>query len=287
MANKKNNTKAVENVSRETSVHGTTNNVGQEIEKIAPSETEVVSCTMTEEEHQARKERIIEIQEKCLRGSWDMMVEIASAKSRKEQTLDGYSESEGDFEKWALEQFGIKSTQVRQYVRVLETYGRLADNGEYTLEEKYKRYTREKLDIIQRHPQFKTRASFDALVDALGITPSTSEDILKELVREAKGLPAPQTKEKAKSSKADAEHVVTVEEVKETQLYKDTLETRDILLKWVSDIRAEAREVADSKDNKKAMEFVNKLIESFGEMEKSYNNVTRKEEPKAEEPKAE
>ena len=278
-------TEAVENVSRETSVHGTTNNVGQEIEKIAPSDTDVISCTMTEEEHKARKERIYEIQEKCLKGSWDMMVEIASAKERKEQTLDGYNETEADFEKWALEMFGIKSTQVRQYVRILTTYGKMDDKGEYTLEDKYKRYTREKLDIIQRHPQFKTRASFDTLTDSLGITPSTSEDVLKDLVREAKGLPAPQPKTKAKGNDNASEP--SVEDIKASDTFKVVDERRDILLKYVADLRTEARTVVDSKDEKLAMAFVIKLIDSFAEMESAYNNVGKAEEPKAEEPKAE
>lgn len=283
-------TEAVENVSRETSVSGTTNNVGQEITAMKPSEgdTDVISCTMTEEEHKARKERIYEIQEKCLKGSWDMMVEIASAKERKEQTLDGYNETEADFEKWALEMFGIKSTQVRQYVRILTTYGKMDDNGEYTLEDKYKRYTREKLDIIQRHPQFKTRASFDTLTDSLGITPSTSEDVLKELVREAKGLPAPQPKTKEPKAKGnDNASEPSVEDIKASDTFKVVDERRDILLKYVADLRTEAREVVDSKDEKLAMEFVIKLIDSFAEMESAYNNAGKAEEPKAEEPKAE
>ena len=292
---KKNNTKAVENNAVETEavetkvVSGTTNNVGQEISALKPSDGDVISCTMTEEEHKARKERIYEIQEKCLKGSWDMMVEIASAKERKEQTLDGYNETEADFEKWALEMFGIKSTQVRQYVRILTTYGKMDDKGEYTLEDKYKRYTREKLDIIQRHPQFKTRASFDTLTDSLGITPSTSEDILKDLVREAKGLPAPQlkTKDNAKTKNNDNASEPSVEDIKASDTYKVVDTRRDILLKYVADLRTEAKTVVESNDNNLAMAFVVKLIDSFAEMESAYNNVGKAEEPKAEEPKAE
>ena len=282
-------TKAVENVSSETSVSGTANNVGQEITALKPSEGDVISCTMTEEEHKARKERIYEIQEKCLKGSWDMMVEIASAKERKEQTLDGYNETEADFEKWALEMFGIKSTQVRQYVRILTTYGKMDDKGEYTLEDKYKRYTREKLDIIQRHPQFKTRASFDILTDSLGITPSTSEDVLKDLVREAKGLPTPtpKAKDNSKGKSKDEPSEPSVEDIKSSNTFKVVDERRDILLKYVADLRIEAKTVLESNDNRLAMAFVVKLIDSFAEMESAYNNVGKAEEPKAEEPKAE
>ena len=280
-------TEAAENASRETSISGTPNNVRQEISALKPSEGDVISCTMTEEEHKARKERIYEIQEKCLKGSWDMMVEIASAKERKEQTLDGYNETEADFEKWALEMFGIKSTQVRQYVRILTTYGKMDDKGEYTLEDKYKRYTREKLDIIQRHPQFKTRASFDTLTDSLGITPSTSEDVLKDLVREAKGLPAPQPKTSEPKPKNNKNSEPSVEDIKSSDTFKVVDERRDILLKYVADLRTEAKTVVESNDNNLAMAFVVKLIDSFAEMESAYNNVGKAEEPKAEEPKAE
>ena len=292
-------TKAVENVSRETSVSGTTNNVGQEINALEPSKVEVISCTMTEEEHKARKERIYEIQEKCLKGSWDMMVEIASAKERKEQTLDGYNETEADFEKWALEMFGIKSTQVRQYVRILTTYGKMDDKGEYTLEDKYKRYTREKLDIIQRHPQFKTRASFDTLTDSLGITPSTSEDVLKDLVREAKGLPAPQPKTSTKNNGAKNNNASepSIEDVKASTTYKTVVDKQALVMKLCSETYTKCNALVEKinsipngkKDPNIGIEAVALIvtyIEEFKAMETAYNNVG-KEEPKAEEPKAE
>ena len=292
-------TEAVENVSRETSVSGTANNVGQEISALEPSKGDVISCTMTEEEHKARKERIYEIQEKCLKGSWDMMVEIASAKERKEQTLDGYNETEADFEKWALEMFGIKSTQVRQYVRILTTYGKLDDKGEYTLEDKYKRYTREKLDIIQRHPKFKTRASFDTLTDSLGITPSTSEDVLKDLVREAKGLPAPQPKTSEPKTKGNnSVKEPSVEDIKASTTYKTVVDKQALVMKLCSETyikcNALVEKINSIPNGKKdpnigveAVALIVTYIEEFKAMESAYNNVGKAEEPKAEEPKAE
>ena len=70
MANKVTENKA-------TNVKGSTNNVGQEIVKQAPT-TEVVNCTMTEEEHKARVERITTKMEQGLKLSWDIIVDITT-----------------------------------------------------------------------------------------------------------------------------------------------------------------------------------------------------------------
>ena len=283
MAKNNKNTKVeetkVEDVSRETSAPNT-NNVGQEIQPLGASN--VVTCTMTEEEHKARVDRIHEKQAQGLKISWDIMVDITSAKERKEQALDGYDETEKGFEEWCQTMFNIKSTQVRQAVRVLSVYGKVDDKGEWYLEDKYKRYTKEKLDIIQRHPKFTTKANFDNLVDALGITPATSEEILKTLVREAKGLPEPTPKDNTKKSQKTEETKVepTTEEIKATVTYQNIESKRDILLKYVADLRVEAKTIADSKDEKLAMAFVVKLIDSFEEMESSYNSVGK--EPQSE-----
>lgn len=182
MANKVTENKA-------TNVKGSLNNVGHEIVKQAPS-TEVISCTMTEIEHKARIERITTKMEQGLKLSWDIVVDITSAKERNEQELDGYTSSTEDFNKWANDLFGMGETQIKQAVRLIKFYGSIDEKGEYTLEDKYKRYNKEKLDIIQRLLNVKklTKAGFDETVEALGIMPSTSESILKEMVKQAKGI---------------------------------------------------------------------------------------------------
>ena len=279
--NVKANTKVEETtpkVEETTTVSGTTNNVGQEIAPIQPSD--VISCTMTEDEHKERKERIFNKMEQGLRLSWDIMVDITSAKERKEQTLDGYEETEEAFNQWCDDTFGMKSTQVKQAVRVLTTYGKVDDKGEWSLEDKYKRYTKEKLDIIQRHPQFKTKVDFDAIVEACGITPATSEKALKELVREAKGLPAPQPKTKTNTTpkSEEAKTEPTTEAIKSSEVYKHVEDTRDVVMKFASDMLVEANKVFESKDDKLAMVFVTRFIEAFKDMENEYNNVGKETE---------
>lgn len=281
MANKtvsKENTNK-ENVSRETLVKGTTNNAGQEIKNLAPS-ADVISCTMTEEEHHARVERIHNKMEQGLRLSWDILVDITSAKERKEQTLDGYSDSTEDFNKWAMELFGMGETQVKQASRLIGFYGSIDDKGEYSLDDKYKRYTKEKLDIIQRIPQLKTKAQFDEVTESLGIMPSTSEGVLKQIVREAKGLPekVEKTEEEKKAEKEAKQTAKDVKEIKESRPYIELESKRNTLQEFITNMRVEAKKVADSKDNKLAMAFVLKFIEGFNDMEKTYNEIGKNNE---------
>lgn len=268
-----NNTKEIKETKE---VKGMTNNVGQEIAKQAPS-TDVISCTMTDEEHKARVERIHTKMEQGLRLSWDIIVDIASAKERNEQELDGYTKSAEDFNKWANELFGMGETQIKQAVRLVGFYGSIDNKGEYTLDDKYKRYTKEKLDIIQRIPQLKTKAQFDEVVDTFGIMPSTSEGVLKEIVREAKGLPqkdeTEETKDNKKSKKSEKISVDDIKAIKDTEVYKVSEDKRALMSTFITNMREEAMKVKDSKDNKLAMAFVVKFIDSFNEMEKTYNEV--------------
>ena len=281
MANKevKNNNKVVEeakNVSRETIVKqeeakGTQNNAGQEIEKLQPSEI-VTTCTMTNEEHEARKTRIREKQEQGLRLSWDIMADIVSANERHEHTLDGYEDTAKGFLEWANTEFSIGDTQVKQAIRIMGVYGTIDDKGEYTIEEKYKRYTKEKLDIIQRFPAFKTKSNFDDIVESLGIMPSTSEGVLKEMVREAKGLPAPADNKDDKDNKDTKKDAKTLQkELDGVQADKNRLERlHNVESKTIGDIvlilnnekvsdkdfRQKVREIIDAmgKDEKKETE---------------------------------
>ena len=230
---------------------------------------------MTEEEHHARVERIHSKMEQGLRLSWDILVDITSAKERKEQTLDGYSDSTEDFNKWAMELFGMGETQIKQASRLIGFYGSIDDKGEYSLDDKYKRYTKEKLDIIQRIPQLRTKAQFDEVTESLGIMPSTSEGVLKQIVREAKGLPEKEEKttEQKQAEKEAKQTVKDVKEIKDSKPYKEIEAKRDTLQDFITNMRVEAKKVADSKDNKLAMALVVKFIEGFNDMEKAYNEI--------------
>ena len=263
------------NVSRETSVKGTNNNVGQEIKPVKPSEV-VATCTMTEEEHKARVNMIYEMQARGIQCEWTIMASITSAKERKEQTLDGYGDSEADFNKWVGDLFEIKDTQVKQMSRIMHVYGTLADNGEWSIAEKFTRYSKEKLDIIQSFPQFKTKANFDELVDALGITPATSCAVLKTLRAEAKGITQKEepTKKEAEASETTEKTMSTkeVKEIKDSEPYKELDRKKDIMLKFISEHAVEAKKVADSKKNELAMAFVVKFLDDFKALEQEYQN---------------
>lgn len=280
MANK-NNTVNKDN----TTVKGTANNVGQEITKQKPS-ADVISCTMTEEEHQARVERIHTKMEQGLRLSWDIIVDIASAKERNEQELDGYTKSADDFNKWANELFGMGETQVKQAIRLVGFYGSIDDKGEYTLDDKYKRFTKEKLDIIQRIPQLKTKAQFDEVCDTFGIMPNTSEGVLKEIVKEAKGITDKgDSKEDKEAKKQKKEKEQTTAEIKSSVEYKELESKRDILLKFTGDyytkVHAYCEKVrALKKDEPLSTDAITEMValflsyeRDFKEVEKEYNGV--------------
>ena len=280
MANK-NNTVNKDN----TTVKGTVNNVGQEISKQAPS-VDVISCTMTNEEHKARVERIHTKMEQGLRLSWDIIVDIASAKERNEQELDGYTKSADDFNKWANELFGMGETQVKQAIRLVGFYGSIDDKGEYSIDDKYKRFTKEKLDIIQRIPQLKTKAQFDDVCETFGIMPNTSEGVLKEIVKEAKGITDKTDSAEDKAAKKEKkEKEQTTEQIKSSVEYKTLESKRDILLKFTGDyytkVHAYCEKVrALKKDEPLSTDAITEMVaiflsyeRDFKEVEKEYNGV--------------
>ena len=240
MANKEvKNTKAVEEtkaVVKQEEVKGTPNNAGQEIEKLTPSEV-VTTCTMTNEEHEARKQRIHDKMEQGLRLSWDIMADIVSANERHEHTLDGYEDTSEGFLKWANAEFSMGDTQVKQAIRIMGIYGSIDDKGEYTIDDKFKRYTKEKLDIIQRFPAFKTKSNFDDIVESLGIMPKTSEGVLKEMVREAKGLPAEKDN---KDNKDDKDNKDTKKDAKTLQKELDGVQADKNRLERLYNVESKA-----------------------------------------------
>ena len=243
-------------------VKGTKNNVGQEIQE--QKATEVITCTMTEEEHAARKERIRQAQSQGREAEFSIMVEIASAKERHEQELDGYDNTEKAFLQWANDEFELGDTQIKQAVRILGVYASVDDKGEYTLPDKFRRYSKEKLDLIQAFPQFKTRADFDALVESLGITPSTSCAVLKQLKNEAKGVETKDTKDSkdTKETKESKENV-SRETIEATPLF---IETKDSLT-LCRDFITEAYTHADDKD------FGKWFKTKFAEVERSLKTI--------------
>lgn len=279
MANKVTDKANTANKAQDTTnkVQGTTNNIGQEIKPVQAT-TDVVSCTMTDDEHKARKERIRTKMEQGLKLSWDIIVDITSAKQRHEQELDGYTKSSEDFLVWCASEFGMGATQVKQAVRLVAVYGSCDDKGEFTLEDKYKMYTKEKLDIIQRHPQFKGKSDFDYIVSHNDINPMTSENRLKEIVSVAKNgitdKQAEQSDTKAdKTQPKETEQDVQIKEL--TTTIETTNKKVDTLKNFIVKQATEAGKVLRSKDSKQAMQFVEKFLKEFERIEKEQNAITK------------
>ena len=244
-------------------VTGTKNNVGQEIAEAKAAE--VSTCTMTEDEHKARIERIRNAQAQGRDAEFSIMVEIASAKQRHEQELDGYANTEKAFLQWANDMFELGDTQIKQAVRILGVYASVDDKGEYTLPDKFRMYSKEKLDLIQAFPQFKTRADFDALVDALGITPATSCAVIKQLKAEAKGIETKTDEAKAetKEAKAEAKEKITREKIESTPLFIETKDSLTLCKDFIT--------LAYTKRNEK--DFGKWYEVQFKELEKSLKSI--------------
>ena len=283
MANKTNvNNTNENNVSRETSVKGMTNNVGQEIAPMQANEHEVVTTpTMTETEHEEHMNKMLGLYITANTSDVALKSEILTSYDKKEYVLDGYADNEDGFQKWAEDNFNIKKTQAKQLKRVIPIFGTKDSNGYWSIEEKYSVYGLEKLDRIQSHPKFKL-AQFDTFTEALGITDKTTVAELKIIVAEAKGKTKTEeskteeskTEEsKTEESKTEEKKLTTedVKEIKDSEPYKEMESKRDTLLKFVSEHITEAYKVKDSKDNKLAMAYVLKLIDDFEEMEKNYS----------------
>ena len=213
------------------------NNVKQEAKEMKPT-GEVVLCTMTEKEHEQRKEYILNAQARGREAEWAIMTALVSAKERHEQTLDGFDDTETGFNNWVMSLFEIKDTQVKQMIRIVRKYGDLADNGEWSVQPKFIAYGKEKLDIIQRHNAFKTKGDFDNIVTALDINPYTSTSIIRDLINQANGkaLPDKET-DKEQPTKEEKAAKKSEQEIKESDIYKEVVSVSDelhaFITKWL------------------------------------------------------
>ena len=265
------------NVSRETLVSGTENNVGQEIKAIG--QDIVTTPTMTEDEHKEHMEKMFNYGLQGRLADMSLKVEIKTAYDKKEHLLDGYDDTTKSFYKWAEDKFELKETQVKQAIRVIPIFGQLDDKGYWSMEDKFKVYGLEKLDRIQSHPKFKL-SDFDTFTEVLGITDKSTVADIKAIVAKAKGKgnddttgdnTTDTTGDNTTDTKKDSKKI-DISQVKSSEAYKELDNKRDILLKFVSEHIVEANKIIESKNNEVAMAYVVKLVEDFKNMEKEYNN---------------
>ena len=266
------------NVSRETSIQGSTNNVGQEIK--AMGQDVVTTPTMTEEEHKNHMETMYKYGLQGRIADMSLKVEIKTAYDKKEHLLDGYDDTTKAFYKWAEDKFELKETQVKQAIRVIPIFGKIDDKGYWSMEDKYKVYGLEKLDRIQSHPKFKL-SDFDSFTEVLGISEKSTVADIKAIVARAKGKEdttgttgttdtTDTTGTKAKDTKP-----LDISAIKSSDAYKEVDAKRDMLLAFISDHMVEAKKIVESKKNDLAMAYVVKLLDDFKTLESDYQNVNK------------
>ena len=286
-----------DNVSRETSVSGTENNVGQEIK--AMGQDIVSTPTMTEDEHKEHMEKMFNYGLQGRLADMSLKVEIKTAYDKKEHLLDGYDDTTKSFYKWAEDKFELKETQVKQAIRVIPIFGQLDDKGYWSMEDKFKAYGLEKLDRIQSHPKFKL-SDFDTFTEVLGITDKSTVADIKAIVAKAKGKgnddttgdnttdttgdnTTDTTGDNTTGTKKDTKKI-DISQVKSSEAYKELDSKRDMLLKFVVEYRTRFKE------NREAVEKLNEgddiselaancmaiafsFLDDFEELEKTYNEV--------------
>lgn len=110
---------------------------------------------------------------------------IATLNFTKAYVLKGYA----SIEEYCETEYSIKKTQVNLALRIVSKYC-TEDNkrlGDFSIEDKFKDYGADKLDIIQKIDNFSID-NFDALVESLEITPKTTLADLKSIYRKSKGI---------------------------------------------------------------------------------------------------
>lgn len=133
---------------------------------------------------------------------------IASLNFSKAYVLKGYA----TIEEYCENEYSIKKTQVNLALRIVSKYC-TEDNkrvGHFTVEDKFKDYGADKLDIIQKMDNFSID-NFDTLVESLDINPKTTLTDLKTIYRKAKGIEekAPHEKNGSPATQEKEDNVTT------------------------------------------------------------------------------
>ena len=176
---------------------------------------------------------------------------------------------------FAEKELDLKLTdkQLKNYVRLVNIYGEKQEDGTYTIADKFVAYGIDKLDRIQTHPDFHSRADFDAIIKATGINPFTSAtDIrailgrLKDKDYDKKLEDKKQEAEDKKQERTTKEEKLNAEVSKLTADVKAEREKTDTLKTWVVKFYGYA------KDNKMPdKKFREAFIEEFEKLEKDVN----------------
>lgn len=279
MSNAKNKnveTKANETVETKATQSGQpdTNNVGQSIEKLGAKETTEVGETVsiesptkvTKEQYEAIVTKGQTIVKALLSNQLELAVfcvENDENMAYKVPTTETGAQKYNDVSEWLNAEFGISKTMktIGAYAKVIHIFGIKDKDGHYMLDEKYKKYSIQKLDEIQRLPDFKTRTDLEKLEAESGIYPEMSLTDLREVLAKRKeDSLTEEQKQKRDEKKAEAKKKA---EKKKTE---------------VEDLKHEVETVKD--DRQLLFEFITRWY-GYSKDEKMTDKDFRKEYTKA------
>lgn len=135
---------------------------------------------------------------------------------------------------FAEKELDLKLTdkQLKNYVRLVNIYGEKQEDGTYTIADKFVAYGIDKLDRIQTHPDFHSRADFDDIIKSTGINPFTSATDIRTILGRLKDKDYDKKLEDKKQEAEDKKQErITKEEklnAEVSKLTEDIKEERDL-----------------------------------------------------------
>lgn len=187
---------------------------------------------------------------------------------------------------FAEKELDLKLTdkQLKNYVRLVNIYGEKQEDGTYLIADKFVAYGIDKLDRIQTHPDFHSRADFDAIIKATGINPFTSATDIRAILGRIKDADYDKKLEDKKQEQKDKKQERTTKEEKltnEVNTLKEGIkverEATDNLRQWI------VRFYGYSKDAKMTdKEFRDSFKTEFEKLDRqTANEVKEKQEAKS------
>lgn len=292
MANKINS--KVETNKINSKVSGQQDNTGKEIQKQGPtidSEVgEVVSIetptTLSDEQYNAVIEQGKNIVKAMLLNDLEKAVYCVETNERgawKKPLNEHGAQKYNDVSEWLKSEIGLEVSvkTINNYAKAVHIFAVKDKDGHYTMDDKYKAYSIQKLDEIQRLPDFKTRNDLERYEKDLGIYPEMSVSTLRGVLsdyKESQLTSEQKEKREAKKEEAKQKREAKKNEV-ETLTHKvETLKDdknlmREFITRW---FRYANDKMMSDKD------FRAKYIEAVKEISKYYSDILeeRKEETK-------
>lgn len=178
--------------------------------KINETTVALPKASMTEDNLKKIEARIDTVFSTARRSTVDICECVGTIAKYNGFALLGYA----TIKEYCLDKYGIKDTQSKQMVRIFDRYAEPNGDGSgYSVPKDLKEFGAEKLDIIQRFPQFPKQGNVTDLaretIKALGLTPNDNVQSFKSALKIAQGKDVEKLEDKADGQPTDKDNVTT------------------------------------------------------------------------------